>query len=253
VHPRLFQFGHVAIPTSGVLTAIAIVAALFTARATARFLKLDPEKLWDLGIVGVLTALFAPRLVLIVSNWRDFVAHPLWLIGVVHVRSDAAVLIGVVAAIVVVCLFILLTRMPFRRTLDALAPSLALGFAIANIGAFTSGSGFGTPTSLPWAVTYTSRLASLWNGAPLGTPVHPVQVYAAIAEFCFVLLLLTMIENRDRWKTRGGEIMGAWLFLYGLSSFFLTLLRGDLAFRGFVLFESVAATMVLAGALLWLL
>ena len=70
MHPRLFQFGSIAIPTSAVFTAIAIVAALFTARATARRLELDPEKIWDLGILGVLTALFAPRLILIFTNWK---------------------------------------------------------------------------------------------------------------------------------------------------------------------------------------
>ena len=109
--------------------------------------------------------------------------------------------------------------MPFRRTLDALAPSLALGFAVASLGAFAGGSDFGTPTNLPWAVTYTSRLASLWNGAPLGTPLHPVQIYAAFAELCIFVLLLGMIAKRDKWKIRGGEIMGAWLFLYGVMHF----------------------------------
>ncbi len=219
MHPRLFQLGSIAIPTAGVITAVAIVTALFTARITARRLDLNPEKVWDLGIVGVLTALFAPRLILIFTNWKDFIAHPLWLIGVVRVRSEAATLGGLAVAIVVMCAFVFFTRMPFRRTLDALAPSLALGFAIASIGAFAGGSNFGTPTNLPWAVTYTSRLASLWNGAPLGTPLHPVQIYAALAELCIFALLLAMIAKRGKWKIRAGEIMGAWLFLHGVSSF----------------------------------
>ncbi len=109
--------------------------------------------------------------------------------------------------------------MPFRRTLDALAPPLALGFSIASVGAFAAGSDFGTPTNLPWAVTYTSRLASLWNGAPLGTPLHPVQLYVTLTELCIFALLLAMIANRDAWKIRSGEIMGAWLFLHAASSF----------------------------------
>jgi phosphatidylglycerol:prolipoprotein diacylglycerol transferase len=107
----------------------------------------------------------------------------------------------------------------FRRTLDALAPSLALGLGIASIGAFAGGSNFGTPTNLPWAVTYTSRLASLWNGAPLGIPLHPVQIYVALAELSIFSLLLVMIAKRKRWKVHAGEIMGAWLFLHGAASF----------------------------------
>ncbi len=253
MYPRLFQLGSIAIPTAGVLTATAIVVALFTARITAQRLELDPEKVWDLGIVGVLTALFAPRLILIFANWKDFIAHPLWLIGVLRVRSEVALLSGIAAAIVIMGVFVVFTRMPLRRTLDALAPSLALGFAIASLGAFAGGANFGTPTNLPWAVTYTSRLASLWNGAPIGTPLHPVQLYAALVELCILPLLLAMIAKRLAWKIRSGEIMGAWLFLQGLSSFSLNFLRGDLVTTNFLLPQSLGTTMVLAGGLLWLL
>jgi phosphatidylglycerol---prolipoprotein diacylglyceryl transferase len=253
VHPRLFQLGSVTIPTAGVITALAIVIALFIARITARRLDLNPEKVWDLGIVGVLTALFAPRLILIFTNWQDFLAHPLWLIGVLRVRSEVATIGGLAAAVVAMCAFAYFTRMPFRRTLDALAPSLALGFAIASIGDFAGGSDFGTPTNLPWAVTYANRFASIWNGAPLGTPLHPVQVYAALAELSIFALLLAMIKKRGESKTRNGEIMGAWLFLYGVSSFALNFLRGDLIATNFLVSQSVAAAMVVAGGLLWLL
>jgi phosphatidylglycerol:prolipoprotein diacylglycerol transferase len=253
VHPRLFQLGSLAIPTAAVLAAVAILAALFTARVAARSLDLDPEKIWDLGILGVLAALFAPRLVLIFANWNDFLAHPLWLIGVLRVRSELAMIGGVAVAIAAMGAFIAFTRMPFRRTLDALAPPLALGFAIASLGAFAGGANFGTPTTLPWAVTYTSRLASLWNGAPLGTPLHPVQIYAAIADLCVFALLLAMIVQRVAWSLRGGEIMGAWLFLHGLSSFLLSFLRGDESGDNFLVTQGIAAAMLVMGGLLWLI
>lgn len=253
MHPRLLQLGSIAIPTAGVLTALAIVAALFTARVTARRLELNSEGVWDLGIVGVLTALFAPRLILIFTNWKDFLAHPLWLIGVVRVRSEGAALGGIAVAILVMCAFVSFTRMPFRRTLDALAPALALGFAIANVGALAGGADFGTPTNLPWAVTYTSRLASLWNGAPLGTPLHPVQIYAVLSELCILSLLLAMISKRDKWSIRSGEIMGAWLFLHGVTSFFMNFLRGDLTGNSFYIQQTLAAAMAFAGGALWLL
>jgi phosphatidylglycerol:prolipoprotein diacylglycerol transferase len=253
VYPRLFQLGSIAIPTAGVFTALAIIVALFTARVTARRLDLNPEKTWDLGIVGVLTGFFAPRLILIFTNWKDFIAHPLWLISVVRVRSEVAMIGGLAVATLIVAAFIFFTRMPFRPTLDALAPSLALGFAIASIGAFAGGSNFGTPTNLPWAVTYTSRFASLWNGAPLGTPLHPVQIYAVLAELCILALLLAMIAKREKLKICNGEIMGAWLFLHGVCAFSLNFLRGDITAANFILPQSLAATMVVAGGLLWLL
>jgi hypothetical protein len=52
-----------------------------------------------------------------------------------------------------------------------------------------------------------------------------------------------------------GEILGAWLFLGGLSNFLLTFLRGEGGplLPGFItVTQVVAAAMVLAGGLLWL-
>jgi len=253
VHPRLFQFGSLAIPTSGVLTAVAIVAALFVARQTARRVGLDAEKIWDLGIAGVITALLAPRLILIFTNWSDFLAHPLWMLGVIGVRSRLAVGGGMALAIAAMGAFAFFIKLPLRRTLDALAPAFALGLAISSVSAFAAGANFGTPSSLPWAVTYTKRLASLWYGTPLGTPLHPVQLYAALLELSFFALTFAMIATRKRWKPRDGEIMGAWLFLHGTSSFLLNFLRGDLAADRFLFSQILAACLVFAGGLLWLL
>ena len=253
MYPRLLQLGSIAIPTFGAFTAVAIVAALLVARITARRLGIDPEKVWDLGVTVVLTALLAPRLLLIFTNWKDFVAHPFWLIGVVNVRSPAAAFGGVAVAVLVAWAFILLTRLPFRRTLDALAPSFALGFAIFNFGPFVAGSNFGTITTVPWAITYNRRLASLWYGTPLGTALHPVQLYAAMMEVCILALLATAVRKRARWIAGKGQLMGTWLFLHGLGAFFLDFLRGDLPGSLLLLPESVAAALVLAGGVLWLL
>ncbi len=222
------------------------------ARACARRLDIDPERVWDVGVSGLLVALVAPRLILILANWSDFVAHPLWLIGVFSVRSQPAVIAGLVLAIATMATFVFLSRLPFRRTLDALAPALALGFSISSIGAFMAGSEFGTPTGLPLAVTFHARLAWLWYRTPLETPLHPVQLYAAMVEFCLFAWLTAIIAMRDRRRQRYGEIMGTWLFLHGLSFFGLNFLRGDLTASSFAGAQIFAACMVFAGGLLWL-
>jgi prolipoprotein diacylglyceryltransferase len=80
-----------------------------------------------------------------------------------------------------------------------------------------------------------------------------VQLYEALIELCLFALLLAMIATRKSWRLRDGEIMGAWLFLHGVSSFFLNFLRGDLAADSFLFAESLAACMALAGGMLWLL
>ncbi len=253
MHPRLFQLGDVAIPASGVFTAIAILTALFFSRATARRLSLDAERVWDAGIAGVLTALIGPRLVLIFTNWSDFRAHPVWMLGLVGVHSPVAIAVGLALAVAVTLAFLRFAGLPVRRSLDAFAPGVALGLGIYWIGAYLAGSHFGTPTTLPWAVTYTSRLASLWSHTPLGTPLQPVQLYFALIALGLFALLLWMVRSRERPSLRDGEAMGAFLFVYGFCSFFLNFLRGDLDSSRLLLPEVLAAAMVLTGGLLWLL
>ena len=133
-------------------------------------------------------------------------------------------------------------RLPFRRTADAFAPSLALVSAVTSIACLEAGCDYGIPTQLPWAVIFRSPAAV--PGTPLGVPLHPTQLYASMVQFLLFVLLLWLLHRPHH----DGEILGAWLFLGGLSGFLLTLLRGD----GIVTTQLVSAVMVLGGGLLWL-
>ena len=57
MHPILFQFGPVTIYTYGVLVATGVIARLWYARRQAPRAGLDPDKVWNLGIYGILAAL----------------------------------------------------------------------------------------------------------------------------------------------------------------------------------------------------
>jgi phosphatidylglycerol:prolipoprotein diacylglycerol transferase len=86
----------------------------------------------------------------------------------------------------------------------------------------------------------------------LGVPLHPTQLYASLAEFALFVLLLWLLLHRPHFD---GEVLGAWLFLAGLSNFLLTFLRGDSGplLSGLIpAAQLVSAAMVLAGSILWL-
>jgi phosphatidylglycerol:prolipoprotein diacylglycerol transferase len=75
-------------------------------------------------------------------------------------------------------------------------------------------------------------------------PLHPTQLYNSLLQFLLLVLLLWLLHRPHH----DGEILGAWLFLSGLSSSLLTFVRGD----GVVAGQFIGAVMVLAGGLLWL-
>lgn len=251
MYPRLFQFGHIAIPTYGVFAAIALIAALTLSLQTARRLALDPNKIWNLSLIGIFTTLLGSRLLLILVHPRDFLAHPVWMLGLVTIRSRGIFYGSVLLAICACIGYIFTTRLPLRRTLDCLAPAIALGIAISNLGALAAGSDYGTPTDKPWGVVYKHALATLWSGTPLGLRLHPVQLYEALAAFALFALLLVWLPRHKH----DGDLAGAFLFIYGMSLYFLDFYRGN---RSFVLHDAVTVTQILAiacvvaGAALWM-
>lgn len=252
MYPLLFHFGHTAIPTYGVFTALALLVALGMSVRAARKAGLPADKVWNLGLVAILAALFGARLLLVAVYFHTFAAHPLWLLGLATIPNDWIALGGVAIGFGAAVLYALAEGLPLLRTADALAPAVALAFAINRIGAFLGGAAWGTRTTLPWGVIYRSEIAWIWYKTPLGMKLHPVQLYDAASSLCIFALLLWMARKR---RAQAGEIAGAWLFLYGVARFFVEFYRGDAAGLRFLggaptLAQTLSLIAVIAGGLL---
>jgi len=245
VHPRLLQFGHVAIPTYGALTALALVVALAASVYFARRLALDPNKVWNLCLTGTLTTLIGARLLLVVVHFSAFRQHPFWIIGLTGMHdawiAPVSVLLGIAAAI----LYALAEGLPLLRVADCLAPAITLAFTINRIGAYIAGLDFGTPATLPWSVVYTSRLAALWYHTPLGVPLHPIQLYDAAASLIAFAILVS-----GRHRRQDGELAGFVLILFGPASSWLRLYRANQ--HAPVLSLTLDIVILLIGGALWL-
>jgi phosphatidylglycerol---prolipoprotein diacylglyceryl transferase len=215
VYPVLFHIGAVVIPAYGALAALGVLAALVLAQSTARVSGVNPAQVWNLSIVALFSALVGSRLLLVIANWHEISRHPLWLfgLGMVHhpLVGAAAALSGALAAFA----YARWQRLPLAKTADALAAPLALGLAFEQVGALMAGSGYGTPATARWAVTYSSFLAARWSGTPLGVPLHPVQGYAALADLTIAICLLLAFPLRRQ----PGDVAGLWMILTGIAVF----------------------------------
>ncbi len=103
---------------------------------------------------------------------------------------------------------------------DAISVPVLIAMMIGNVGAFLGGYGYGSPTDLPWGVTYSI------DSVKYTVPVHPTQIYATL----LIALLLIAHQQLQRKKTVFDEPGKAALFLaWGYSGihFFLEFLRGD--------------------------
>ena len=249
MHPVLFHIGSLLIPSYGAVSALGVLLALFLAQRTARIANVSAAQIWNLCVIGLFAALAGERLLLVAANWSDLRRHPGWMLGLAMIHHPLLASVGAVAGVGSAALYARWKRLPMASTADALAAPLALGLAFEQLGALLAGSGYGTDTTVRWAITYTDVLSARWSGTPLGIPLHPVQAYAALAFLTLSISLLLWLPERRR----QGDVAGLWLLGAGVAIFITELWR-DTEGRGALLSgaldgpQVVAILFVLAGA-----
>jgi phosphatidylglycerol---prolipoprotein diacylglyceryl transferase len=249
VHPVLFHIGPLVIPSYGAIAAVGVLLALMLALETARKLQLDPNKIWNLSILMLFTALLGSRLILVIANWTVLRHHPIWMLGLAMIHHPLLAAIGTFIALAVAAIYARMNHLPFRITADALVAPAALALALEQIGALLAGSGYGTGAHVPWAITYTDALAERWSGAPLDIPVHPVQAYAAACFFVITVGLVLWLPRRSQ----KGDLAGIFLMATGIVLFITEFWRDPIGrgalFGGFLKGPQAAGVVfVLAGA-----
>lgn len=221
MHPVLFQFGALIVPSYGALAALGVLAGLLLVQRTARKAKVPVQHMWNLSVLSLFVALAGSRVLLVAVNWSLVRTHPDWLLGLAMVHHPLLAAMGTACALAAAALYVRWQHMQWDAVADAAAPPLAIGLAFEQIGALLSGAGFGTPCSMPWAVTYTDPLAERWSGAPMGIALHPVQAYSALAFFTIGFVLLMWLPQRQQ----RGEVAGVWLMAMGAAIYFTEIWR----------------------------
>lgn len=250
MHPILFHIGPFIIPSYGAMAALGVLLALALVQRTAQAAGVHPNQLWNLCIIALFTAIAGSRLLLVFVNWTVLRQNPAWLLGLAMIHHPLLAGVAVAFALLAAGVYMRMRRMPLAGTADALAAPFALFIAFEQLGALLAGSGYGTESSLPWAITYTSPFAARWSGTPLGIPVHPVQAYAALAFLTISISLLVWLPSRRQ----QGDIAGLWLMASGIAIYFTEFWR-DTRGRGVILHgfldgpQIVAIAFVIAGAL----
>jgi phosphatidylglycerol:prolipoprotein diacylglycerol transferase len=214
---------------------------------------LDPEKAWNLGILAVLFAIIGAKLLLFINDWNWYSSHPREIFSLSTWQAGGVFYGGLLGAIAISVWYIRRNNMPVLRTCDAFAPGLALGHAVGRVGCFAAGCCYVKHTDLPWGVTFTNPLAQTISGTPLGIPIHPTQLYESIVELANFFILFWLIRH----KKFEGQVIGAYLFLYGVARYFLEFLRDDpergSVFGGIMTgTQLISVCLVLAGGALWL-
>jgi phosphatidylglycerol---prolipoprotein diacylglyceryl transferase len=222
VYPRLLELGPITVYTYGVLLAAAYLFGLQLARIRAKERGLDANRVLDLGIYIIISALVGAKLLLLITDYKSFTADPRELLTLA--RSGGVFYGGLIVAVIVALWYIRRVGLPLWTTCDVFAPGIALGHVVGRFGCLFAGCCFGKPTTRPWGITFTDPFAAANVGTPLGVALHPTQLYEAGAE---LLILIVLLVTERKGRPFPGRTFWLYMLLYAISRFIIEFYRGD--------------------------
>jgi phosphatidylglycerol---prolipoprotein diacylglyceryl transferase len=253
MHPRLLTTPFYTLRTFGVLLAAAYITAYWWMMREGRRQRLDVDALGSLGVWAIVGAIVGARVLMIIRSLPAYIAAPSELLSPSLLVAAGDFYGGFIGALVLTAFFFRRNpQLPFWPAADVCAPAIALGQAIGRIGCLMAGDDYGRATTMPWGIAFTDPDAATIGGAPLGVPLHPVQLYESI----FCLILFAVLVRLSRRKRFDGEVILAYTFLYAVGRFVLEFYRGD-ADRGFVFggllstSQFIAVILAPAAIILW--
>jgi phosphatidylglycerol:prolipoprotein diacylglycerol transferase len=239
----------------GVMILLACFAALAISVWRARREKIDPNVVYELATWLFLGGVVGARGLYVLSH-----------LGSIHSLGDVlrswqggnnfygCILGGLTGSI----LYWLRRPFPFWLMTDVAAPAVAIGVAIGRIGCFLNGCCYGAVCGQVWAVSFPfgshawARQVDSGLISPLAMnslPVHPTQIYASIAGFVLLGLLLAYFPRRRA----AGEVMAVLMIVYPLTRWPLEALRGDepAIFAGMTLSQNISVALFACGVAVW--
>lgn len=240
MYPKILDIGPITIHTYGLLLAAAFIAGIWITSRNARKEGIDPDSIWNMGLIVIFSALVGAKILLLLSDYRYYSENPREIFSLSTLRSTGVYYGGLLLALASSVLYIVKKKLPAWTLADLAAPGIALGQAIGRLGCFSAGCCYGKPTHMPWGVTFTNKYAYDNVGVPLNIKIHPTQIYESLGALFLFLFLMWRLSK----KHAGGQIMIEYLILYACLRFAAEFFRDDE--RGFVLNGLLSTSQLIA-------
>lgn len=217
MRPVLFQIGDYKLYSFGLMAALALlVPGLFVVRPLIRRRGVAADLAYELIVAAGFGGFIGARIYYLVENYAavraDFWGVAFGGIGFVWYGGLIGGFLGVVA-------WSLVRRVPLDIVANAMAPAVALGYAIGRVGCQLAGDGdYGKVSGLPWAMGYPHGTVP----TPPGVRVQPTPIYEIIA-MSFVAWILWRLATR--YDKSGWWTFGWFLVLSGVERFLVEFVR----------------------------
>jgi len=243
----ILQVGPLAIRWYGLLIATGVLVGTTLAHREAIRRGQDPDRLLNVIVAAVLSALVGARLYYVLFNLDYYGANPAKILAVWE--GGLAIHGGLIAGALAVIVACRQTGLGVWTTTDIFAPSVALGQAIGRWGNFFNQEAFGVPTDLPWKL-----YIDPYHRPPQLARFeyfHPTFLYESLWTLLVFGLLWGLL--RKRLEARPGALTLCYVGLYSLGRFFVEGLRIDSLMMGGLRAAQVVSLAGMAAALVGLL
>ena len=164
-----FEIRGFEITSFGAMLAVAALVGIWIFRRELRRSGM-PESAVDAALAGGLGGVVGAKLLWVVEH----LGSDDWT-SLLFLRGGLSWFGGFVGGVLAGMIVMRRQRLPIMATIAAATPALAIGHAIGRIGCLLVGDDYGTPSNLPWAISFPRGLP------PVDVPVHPAMVYEAVA------------------------------------------------------------------------
>jgi prolipoprotein diacylglyceryl transferase len=248
------HIGPLAIPTFGLMVAIAMLVSAYVLqadfdrrRAQLESISARTEKDEGFLIIAIagISGLIGARLYHVLESPREFFANP-W--PQLFSRFGFAWFGGFIGGTLALIVIARWVRIPVLEFFDICAPAACVGYGIGRIGCLLSGDGdYGIPTSLPWGMSFPNGLVPT-NARVHPTPIYEFFIWLGIAAFLWHMGTKSLFGPKAK-----GEIFCNYLMLTGIARFLIEFIRiNPRSFFGMSNAQTASLVSILFGAvLLW--
>jgi phosphatidylglycerol:prolipoprotein diacylglycerol transferase len=219
--PEICRIGPFTIYAYGLMLVLAFFVSSYLSRREAVKEGMDAELIFNLCFYVFIFGIIGSRVFYLLINARFYLDNPLEIIMLQHggMAWFGGLIFGTGGAI----FFIKKHKINLFKSLDLLAPFIALGQAIGRIGCLLNGCCFGRESKF-------GLYFKLFDQTLI-----PTQLYSSL----LLLLIFLILRFKQNSKHLPGEIFCSYIFLYSLKRFFIEFLRNDSPriFYGLTLFQ----------------
>ena len=208
----------------GVIIAAGMALAVALACVRERRMGLPGETALDLALLGIPAAIVCARLYYVLFSWETYAQEPVRALYIWE--GGMAIYGGIIGGVLAGFLYARRRQLPFLKLADLAAPSIALGQAVGRWGNFVNQEAYGAAATAAWQrrfpISVFIEADGLWHYA----------TFFYESAWCFLIVALLLLSERNRRFHRDGQLFGAYVFLYALERALVEGLRTDSLYLG---------------------